>query len=129
MNRWRDMYFYSRKGDPYRIDTGFGDHHNLHPEVLSKHAMKKWHPKYRYKYFRVMSSPEIYLLVSGIKTSLPHFSGNAILKRDSSVISEIFFELCCLHTPLVLFQFTSALLAQTVGVTHFPMVWVAGALG
>ena len=75
MNRLRAMYFCSRKGDPYRIDTGFGDHHNLWSEIPSKHAMKKWHPKYTYTYSRVMSYTEISLLVAGIKTYLTHFSG------------------------------------------------------
>ena len=129
MKRRKAMYFCSRKGDPSHIDTGFGDHHNLRSEIPSKHAMKKWHLKYTYKYCRVMSSPTISLLVVGVKTPLTHCSGNAILKIDSSVISEIFGQLCSLHTPLVLRKFTSALLGQMVGVTHYPMVWVAGAIG
>ena len=112
MNCWRTMYFYIQKMDPSRIDTGFGDHHNIRSEIPSKHAMKKWHPKYTYNSCRVISSPEISLLVSGIKTPLTHCSGNAILKRDSSVISEIFGQLCSLHTPLVLRQFTSSLLGK-----------------
>ena len=76
-----------------------------------------------------MYPPAISLLVYGIKTPLTYCSGNAILKRDSSVISEIYGQLCSLHTPLVLPQFTSSLLVQMVGVTQFPMVWVAEALG
>ena len=76
-----------------------------------------------------MSSPEISSLFSGIKTSLTYISGNSILKRDSSVVSEIFGQLCSLHTPLVLQKYTSYLLGKMVGVTHYPMVWVAGALG
>ena len=129
MNRRRYMYFCSRKGAPSRIYTGLGDHHNIRSDISSKHAMKKWHPKYTYNSCRAMSSPEIFSLVAGIKTPLTHFSGNVILKRDSSVISEMFGQLCILHTPLVLRQFASSLLGQMVGVTHCPMVWVAGALG
>ena len=128
MNRRRDMYFCSWKGGPSRIDTGFGDHHNIRSEIPSKHAIKKWHLKYTYNSFKVMPSPDISLLVAGIKTSLTHFSGNAILNRDSSVISDFFGQLCCLRTPLVLWQFPSSLLGQMFGVTHCPMVWVSGAL-
>ena len=46
MNRQRAMYFCSRKGDTPRIDTGFGDHHNIRSEIPSKYDMKKWHTKY-----------------------------------------------------------------------------------
>ena len=76
-----------------------------------------------------MSSPAISSLVAGIKISLTHWSGNAILKIDSPVVSEIPGQLCNLHTPLVLRNFTSSLLVQMVGVTHCLMVWVAGDLG
>ena len=47
MNCQRDMYFCIRKRDPSQIDIGFGDHHNILSEIPSKHAIKKWNPKYR----------------------------------------------------------------------------------
>ena len=128
MNRQRAMYFCSRKGDPSRIDTSFGDHHNLWSDIPSKQAMKKWHPKYTYKSCRIMSSPAIYLLVYGIKTPLTHCSGNSILKINSSVISEFFGQLCSLHMTVVVRHSRSSLLGQMIGVTHCPMVWVVGML-
>ena len=76
-----------------------------------------------------MLPPEISFLVAGINKSLTHCSGNVILKRERSVISEIFGQLYCLHTPLVLWKFTSDRLGQMFGVTHFPMVWVSGVFG
>ena len=76
-----------------------------------------------------MLPPAISSLVAGIKTPLNHFSGNVILKRESSFVSDCFGQLCSLHMPLVLRQFTPALLGKMVGVTHCPMLWVFGALG
>ena len=79
--------------------------------------------------FRV-ALPEQWMRDVLIPETDKEISGKDItLKGDISVISEIFGQLCFLHTPLVLWQLTSARLGQMVGVTHCPMVWVAGAFG